>query len=95
MDQSKYLENKSIKYKLNACKTQATPCEVVDYDQLRVTRSKSKMWQKISWPIKIARDNFIAPLRDRKKFQGLPPAGAEPPSKHPKKVDDPLPLCQG
>ena len=32
MDQSKYLENKLIKYKLDSCKSRTTPCEVSEYD---------------------------------------------------------------
>ena len=32
MNQSKYLENKLVKYKLVSCKTRKTPCELVDYD---------------------------------------------------------------
>ena len=35
MDQTKYLENKLVKYKLDSCKTRKTPCELVDYDLKR------------------------------------------------------------
>ena len=32
MDQSKYLENKLVKFKLDTCKSRTTPCEVTDYE---------------------------------------------------------------
>ena len=35
MDQSKYLENKLIKYSLNTCKHRTTPCELADYNDHR------------------------------------------------------------
>ena len=40
MDQSKYLENKLIKYGLYTCKPRCTPCELVDYNENRESEEK-------------------------------------------------------
>ena len=47
MDQSKYLQNKLIKYNLHNCKTRPTPCELVDYDQNREASGEEKVNNKL------------------------------------------------
>ena len=47
MDQTKYLESKLIKYKLNTCKVRTTPCEMTDYNENRENNSETKVDNRI------------------------------------------------
>ena len=51
MDQTKYIENKLVKYSYDACKTRPTPCELVDYninrDESSVGKEKNKLYREM------------------------------------------------